>query len=366
VYATGTVEAEDRVRVKAKIGGSVAELYVREGATVKRGDRLARIDNPAARWDLERGKVELAAATERSSPQLEALGKRAQSIEADLKQAEQDLPRLLELARQGALASVELEKAQARVTALQATLAAARAEQAAARIDLSSTTSRQAVQLHSLSARLEDTLVTSPLDGVVLARRVELGEVVAVNQDLFTVGDTRRLILEVSVDEADVARISTGDDERPASTAAVSLYAFADRVFEARLFELLPDANRERKAFLAKLRLVTPPPGLRSGMTAEVNLIADERLDALLVPTSALDAGKLWVVRDDRAHQIAVQLGITDLLRSEVTSGLETGELVVLEGSTALREGARVDTTLRDLPLSAALPDTGRSVQNSL
>jgi diaminohydroxyphosphoribosylaminopyrimidine deaminase/5-amino-6-(5-phosphoribosylamino)uracil reductase len=61
IYATGSVEAEDRVVVKAKTSGSIAEIVVREGALVKRGDLLARIDNPFATLELERGKVDLAA-----------------------------------------------------------------------------------------------------------------------------------------------------------------------------------------------------------------------------------------------------------------------------------------------------------------
>src|SRR5262249_13334912 len=160
-----------------------------------------------------------------------------------------------------------------------------------------------------------DTEVRAPLDGVVLVKHVELGEVVSVNQPLFTIGDTRRLVLEVSVDEADVARVSDGHDGRGASRAAVTLYAFADQVFAGRLYELLPDANRERKAFLAKVELSRPPTGLRSGMTAEVNFIAREADDALLAPSAAVTDGKVWVISGERAHQRTVTTGIRDLLR---------------------------------------------------
>lgn len=66
VYATGTVEAESRVFVRAKVGGSVAELLVKEGAVVKKGDLLARIDNPVVSYDLERGQAELVAASART------------------------------------------------------------------------------------------------------------------------------------------------------------------------------------------------------------------------------------------------------------------------------------------------------------
>src|SRR5262245_62527438 len=63
VYATGTVEADDRVNVKAKASGSVAEILVKQGQAVKKGDLLAQIDNPAVAFDLKRGQAELSAAS---------------------------------------------------------------------------------------------------------------------------------------------------------------------------------------------------------------------------------------------------------------------------------------------------------------
>jgi HlyD family secretion protein len=233
---------------------------------------------------------------------------------------------------------------------LSANLAALLAEQSSAEIDLKSNTRRQAVQVKSLSARAKDTEVLAPLDGVVLSRRVELGEVVSLNQDLFTVGDVSRLILEVSVDEADVGRVHDGRDGLAASLAAVSLYAFGSQVFSAKVFEVLPDANRERKAFLAKLVLDEPPRGLRSGMSAEVNIIASEKLNVLLGPSAGVQSGKAWVVRNNRAEQVEVQTGVRDLLRTEITAGMAEGEAVVIEGMDGLKPGARVQVT--ELPMS--------------
>src|SRR5690349_15267986 len=66
VYATGTVEADNRVNVKAKASGSVLQILVKEGDAVKKGDLLARIDNPAVAFDLRRGQADLAAATQQA------------------------------------------------------------------------------------------------------------------------------------------------------------------------------------------------------------------------------------------------------------------------------------------------------------
>jgi RND family efflux transporter MFP subunit len=182
---------------------------------------------------------------------------------------------------------------------------------------------------------------------------------VAVNQTLFKVGDTRDLVLEVSVDEADVARVHDVA-QGGGSRAAVSLYAFANQVFRGRVFEILPDANRDRKAFLAKVRLDQPPPGLRSGMSAEVNIIAQEEDGVLLAPSEAEAEGSVWTVQDGRAQRQPVTVGIRDLLRVQITSGLTEGDLVLVEGQDKVSQGARVSAKPKPPDKLKPMPDTSQ------
>ncbi|MEZ4297524.1 MAG: efflux RND transporter periplasmic adaptor subunit [Polyangiaceae bacterium] len=360
VYATGTVEAEDRVQIKAKTSGSVAELLVKEGDRVKKGDLLARIDNPQLTFELKRGKVDLNAASAQggsAAPQLEALKAQAAAISADLAMARQDAARLEKLLVTGAVAGAEVDRGKARVAQLEATLSANEAQQRALRIDLSANTARQAAQVKTLESRVADTEVRAPLDGVVLTRQVELGEVVVVNQTLFKIGDTDHLVLEVAIDEADVARVHEPSAEKPGSEVAVSLYAFPKKVFPGKVFEVLPDANRERKSFLAKVRLDAPPEGLRSGMSGEVNVLVGKKEGVLLAATEAESDGFVWLIEGSRAKKTPVQTGIRDLLRVEVKEGLTEGALVVIEGQDKLTDGARVAVTRKEPDRLQPVPD---------
>ncbi len=368
VYATGTVEAEDRVQVKAKTSGALAEVLVKEGDRVKKGDLLARIDNPQLSFELKRGKVDLNAASAQggtTAPQLEALKAQALGIKADLDLAKQDLDRLDKLLASGAVSSSDTDRARARVAQLQATLSANESSQRALRIDLSANTARQAAQVKTLESRVADTDVRAPMDGVVLARSVEVGEVVSVNQTLFKVGDTAQLILEVSVDEADIARVKEPAEKEPGSRVAVSLYAFPKTVFAGHVFEVLPDANRERKSFLAKVRLDQPPVGLRSGMSGEVNILIGVKDNALLAPSQAEAEGAVWLVEGSRARKQAVKVGIRDLLRVEILEGLPDDALVVIEGQDKLAEGARVAVTKKEPDRLAPVPEANGSLPAS-
>jgi HlyD family secretion protein len=345
VYATGTVEAVERVTVKARVAGAVIELLVKEGARVTKGEVLARIDARALRAELERANAESWAATRHAgdaAPRLAALQAQARVARAELDEAKSARDRVVRLVEGDAATPADLERAQTRVAVAEARLAANGDEQRALRIDLAARVAGSSAAAAALSARVADAEVRSPIDGVVLARTVDPGEVVSVNQPLLRVGDVTDLVLECTVDEADVGRVAVEQ------TTAVALYAFPQRVFRGRVKEVLPDADRAKKAFVVKVVLDEPPSGLRSGMTAEVNVVVGERAGALLVPAEALDAaGNAWVVTDGRAVHRAMRVGIRDLARVEVVEGVAEGDLVVVNGSEGLRDGSRVRASVQ-------------------
>jgi HlyD family secretion protein len=197
--------------------------------------------------------------------------------------------------------------------------------------------------------------VRAPQDGIVLARYVEPGEVVAVNQALFKLGDVKSLLLEVHIDEADVARVYDGTAGQAASRVAASLDAFPKRSFAGHVVMVLPDADRETKSYLAKVRLDDPPTGLRSGMTAEVNILVAEREGVLLAPADAIKDGQVWRIADGRAERRKVTVGIHDLLRAEIVSGLEQGDVVVIGGTQLLaRDKTRVRATVQSADVFAS------------
>ncbi|MCK6592559.1 MAG: biotin/lipoyl-binding protein, partial [Polyangiaceae bacterium] len=131
VYATGTVEAENRVNIKAKTSGSIAEILVREGAPVKKGDLIARIDNPTVTFDLKRGQADLSAASAqagKNAPQIAALRAQADAVTAELTTARQELARSEQLFTGGAIPQSELDRARSRVAQLEGSLAANEAQ----------------------------------------------------------------------------------------------------------------------------------------------------------------------------------------------------------------------------------------------
>lgn len=356
VYASGTVEAEDRVDVKARLSGPLTALHVREGDSVQENQLLARIDVPALDLDVSRGRVDLMAARERATlaPQITALEAQAQSLATNLAQAKADLQRADKLLAAGAGVALDAERARTQVESLEAQIRSNRAQQQDLRIGLRSDTLRQRAGVETLKARARDVEVRSPMDGVVLSRRVEKGEVVAVNQNLLRIGDLSRLWLESRVDEGDIGRV------RVQMPATVRLYAFEGQVFHAHVTRILPDADRDRKSFEVDLVLDAAPKGLLPGMTAEINIIIRKREGTLVIPADAVHEVKapsgqprhhVWVV--DAAGQLAkqpIKIGIRDLVQVEVVEGVSEGQRVITDDEERLVAGRKARVTMKSAP----------------
>jgi multidrug efflux pump subunit AcrA (membrane-fusion protein) len=101
-------------------------------------------------------------------------------------------------------------------------------------------------------------------------------------------------------------------------------------------------------------------------MSAEVNIIAREEEGALLAPSEAEAEGSVWTVKDGRAQRQPVAVGIRDLLRVEVKSGLAEGDLVIVEGQDKVRPGTKVVATPRADDKLRPLPDTTQPAKTGL
>jgi RND family efflux transporter MFP subunit len=199
--------------------------------------------------------------------------------------------------------------------------------------------------------RLEDYVVRAPIDGMVLRRDAEVGEVVDTPASLFWIGEPRPLRVTAEVDEEDIARVE------PGQRALLRADAFPGRVLAGEVAHITPKGDTTRKAYRVRLSLPEDTP-LMIGMTVEANLVLRETAHAVLVPPSAVtmqgatpngtnapppSAGStrnavIWVVEKERARRREVELGVQGPRAIEVRRGLAAGEVVVLDAPPDLRE----------------------------
>jgi HlyD family secretion protein len=339
VYASGSVEVEGRVDVKARVGGPIKRLFVREGEAVQSDQLLALIDTPLLESELALKESELSAAYARTAPRLNALRAQERSLVAQRDQAQRELARLDEMVARGVSSLVDAERARVKLRMLQEEFAANLDEQSRLRVDIASDTRRAESELRSIQVRVNDAELRAPMAGIVLARYVELGELVEANQDLFRVGDPARLWVEAIVDEMDIRGVRVG------RSAVVRVAGFEQTLLDARVVDVHPEAARDRKGFRVDLEFIQRVEGLRPGATAECNIVLERHEQALLAPLGAIRDDLAWLVdRDGTVHRRSVELGLRDLDAVEITRGLELGNIVVVGSGSGLSDGAKVNT----------------------
>lgn len=285
IYATGTVEAEKWARIAPVVPGRIAEVLAFEGDMVKEGQPLARLDDREARA-------------------------RIAELEAKAAYWREEMARSATLTARGYRSTEATQKARSEYNQVTAAINAARQKRT-------------------------DLLVTSPMDGMVLKRDGEIGELAEVKDALFWVGAPRPLRITAEVDEEDIARVRIGQK------VLIKADAFAERVLEAKVDRVTPKGDPVNKTFRVRVVLPDDTP-LLVGMTTEINIITAEHADVLLVPITALKDGKVLVVQDGRAASLAIQTGIRGRTMVEVTQGLgpETGLLA--SPPSSLKAGDRV------------------------
>jgi HlyD family secretion protein len=348
VTATGTIEPTNKVEVSSELSGIVRTVAVDYNSVVKVGQVLAELDTD-----------KLAATVESSRARLAAAEAHVLELEATVTETETLLARKQELADRRISPVQDLDLARAAHSRAVAALASARADVAAAKANL------------MLDAtNLGKSCICSPIDGVVLDRNVEPGQVVASSLQaptLFTIAeDLSKIEVQVDVDEADVGRVREGQH------ATFTVDAYPNLSFTATIRTLRYGAQVVQGVVTYKAVLSADNPDLllRPGMTATAEITVEDLHDVLTVSNEALrfvppqpeaqDNGgflsqllprmprfrsastpeaagperRVWVLRSGAPQPVELRVGATDGRRTQVESGeLTAGQEVIVDAS---------------------------------
>jgi RND family efflux transporter MFP subunit len=281
VYATGTVAPVRWAKVTSLIRDRIVDICQCEGKAVAKDEVLARLDDR----DMQAALRELRAR--------EDFLKREHS-------------RMTELVSRGAATMQGFERASMDLNQVQALIA---------------------VQIE----RISDYTILSPMDGVVLRRDGEIGEIADVGQILFRVGVPKPLEVVAEVNEEDIPRVVVGQK------ALLRTDAFIDRRLDATVSEITPMGDPITKTYRVRLALPADTP-LLPGMSVEANIVNREKPDALLVPSNAVAGNTVFVIDGAVARARKVQAGIRGTRQTEILSGLKDGERVASPASIALKD----------------------------
>ena len=350
VVATGHVEAPNRINIGSQIVGIVADVPVAEGQTVRAGDTLIRLDDHEASGAVVQAEGALAQAEARVRQIRElALPSTEQALiqaQANLRNAQQTYERAAILARDAYGTRAALDDATKTLNVAQAALRAAEFQVATNRPGGSDATmaDTQLNQAHAALAtarsRLGYTVIKAPVDGVLIARVVERGNVVQpanVLMKLSPAGDTQ---LVVEIDEKNIGLVHLGQH------ALVSADAFPSQHFAAEIVYINPGVDLQRAIVEVKLRAPKPPPQIIQDMTVSVDIEVARIPDALVLPARDVHdpaSAAPWVLRADggRARRTPVKVGLVDIGKVQILEGLQAQDLAI-PAAAMVSDGARL------------------------
>jgi HlyD family secretion protein len=261
VSATGKVEPIKKVEVKSKASGQIMTMPVEEGDRVKRGDLIARIDETDLRNAYEQAVADLDVA------------------KATVAQTAGNVKRQTELFKRGLLSQAEIDQVKLEEVR-------AKAQQVKAETELATT-----------EIRLKDAVVRSTIDGIILQKNVEAGQIISSGINsvsggtlIATVANMDSVYVQAEVDEVDIGQVQIGQ------RAKVVADAFPDDVFYGKVLRVAPLATVEQNVTTFNVTIVVQNPGskLKAGMNTTIDLTIADRRDIILAPKQAVkDFGEI-------------------------------------------------------------------------
>jgi RND family efflux transporter MFP subunit len=332
--ASGYVTPRRRATIAAKITGRVTKVNFDEGMHVKEGFVLATLDDSDVRRALDSAKAD------RDSAQAAIA-----DFQVQLKNAEIELGRARQLLAAGVQSQQTLDTATMAADSLRAKIALSKQQVAASQ-----------ARVAEAQQNVDNTVIRAPFDGIVVSKDAQVGEMVSpisagggfTRTGIATIVDMNSNEIEVDVNEAYIARVVPGQN------VTAVLDAYPDWQIPSRVRTVIPTADRQKATVKVRISFLKLDPRILPDMGIKVTFFGAEPEQkngaaepAVLIPQSAVreDQGKkiVFLVKEDRLERRAVTVGSTRGTDAEILAGLEVGDRVVVNGSSALRDGDTVE-----------------------
>lgn len=319
---TGTIEilAFSDIWVKSEREGKLAEVPVKIGDFVEKGQLVAVQESKLLDFQLEQTEVRLEAARARLELPL--------PTEFDVQTVEKDVEALRLQVELGQIPRAHLEQRERDLRKLRAVLAAERIQREEAAGILAS-------QVKELEYQKEQMRLRSFVAGEVTEIYGIIGDRINPNQNVVRVISNHRVV-HMELSEEDFGGIEIGDP------VTIHLASYPNREFHGTVKTFFATANSQEKTRLLTVEVDASKEVLVPGLTGEGLLVKERHENAILVPRRALVGNRLYVVEDGKIEVREVKFGFLSLNRAEILEGIEVGEKVVLEGQDMLRDGQSV------------------------
>ncbi len=347
VNYTGAIYPYTEVTVYPRVAGQLSNYEIYPGDRVSAGQTLATLD--ALERVSQTGEAEATALALRSDVQatraeVEEQRQQIDQVQADLEYLRLQRDRFASLTAAGATPQDQYDLLVSQVDAKESMLQGAYAKLDRLQAQVTSDQAlayRAEAQLEGASAFESYTQITSPISGVVQERMADPGVVVQPGTGIFKIGDYQQVRLRANVAQQDASRIRTGTPivaNIPGTESA--------GVVRGQVTSIFPQTDMTTRTVTIEAVVDNPNGQLLSGQFVNMEIITEQRANALSVPTAAVTEfngeSAVWVVNGETAQRKSVTTGLASSDRIEIKDGLEAGERVITSGYRRLRPDGKV------------------------
>jgi HlyD family secretion protein len=321
VYASGIIKSKNQYQVFSTVNGLVQQVFVTEGDIVKIGDPIIQVINKTAQLNTENARLAADyAAFDANADKLNEL-----KINIDVAKAKKLNDSLL-LKRQRNLwaqqigSQNELEQRELAYKNANATYNALllRYNDLKKQLNFAAQQSKKNLQISSVITG--DYIIRSQVNGKVYSLLKEKGEMVNTQSMVAIVGAADEFLLELQVDEYDIAKIRLGQK------VLVSMDSYKGQVFEAKIQKIYPIMNDRTRSFTLEASFVTQPAALYPNLTTEANIVIQTKEHVLTIPRNYLIDDTFVLMENNQ--KVKVETGLKDYLKVEILRGVSPNDFI--------------------------------------
>ncbi len=321
VYASGIIKAENQYQAFASANATVATLLVKEGDTVKKGEVILRLDNTTARLNVESAGLlaENASAT-KNREKLRDLQNAIQLAKTKMEFDSSLLERQLDLWKNKIGSRNEVDQLALAYKNSGNAYKSALLNYAELQKEIRYQDRQAQTNLNISKSLAANYDVISEVDGKVYKLLVLKGEMVSMQTPVAIIGSASDFMLELQVDEYDIARIKTGQ------RVLINMDSYKGEVFEARVTRINPLMNERSNSFTIEAKFINLPPALFPNLSCEANIIIRSKDKALTIPRNYLLEGNYVLMENNEKRKVVT--GLMDYQKVEIVEGLTTKDVI--------------------------------------
>jgi len=351
---TGQIEAGDEVKITSKISGRVKEVKFDIGDYVNHGDTLVTIETDELNDQLSQAEAALASAKANLSAGESGLQQQLEQAKAALEQAEAnyanvkaDYERMKALYEEDAVSKQAFDGAELKYSVAKSQYENAKEQLNLVKQSLPKNIDALKAQVAQAQAAVDliktniaNSVIKAPVSGMISSKQIQPGELCQAGSALGTVVNINKVKVVINVPEEDINRLKDGQE------ATVNIDALGDEGKIKSNITIVAPASGSSRLFQVKIEIENKEHRLKPGMFASVNVVRGIKENVITIPKDAVLIKKqgnvVFAVKDGKAEERLVKVGVTSKDMVEVAEGLDEGEEVVTSGQNMLTEGTAV------------------------